>query len=140
MFRCFELKLIPSCRTLPGYIIYGTCGITRGVFSPPSSAEAEVGVRIAATIEAEPQLLEPVLRRISEQSEQRDNQDWSRLLGIDVRIENPPAWFPTAEVAAEIRCQHPDLQPVSKYENDGNGTISASSPLNSSISTLAPDS
>jgi hypothetical protein len=85
------------------------------------STEAEVRARIAATIEAEPQLLEPLLLGISEQSEQRDNQDWSRLLRIDVHIENPPAWFPTAEVAAEIRCQHPDLQPANRYENEGNG-------------------
>jgi hypothetical protein len=82
------------------------------------SSEAEVRARIAAAIEAEPQLVELVLVGISEQSEQRDNQDWSRLLGIDVHIENPPAWFPTAQVAAVIRCQYPDLQPVSRYENE----------------------
>jgi pterin-4a-carbinolamine dehydratase len=83
--------------------------------------DAEVRERIAAAITAQPQLLEPILLGISQQSEQRDRHDWSRLLGIDVHIEELPTWFPTTEVAAEIRRQYPDLQPVNLHDNQENG-------------------
>jgi hypothetical protein len=79
-------------------------------------ADDEVRERIAAAIAAEPQLLEPILLGISQQSEQRDREDWSRLLGIDVHIENLPTWFPVSEVAAEVRRQHPNLEPAELYD------------------------
>jgi hypothetical protein len=66
-----------------------------------------------------------ILLGISQQSEQRDRHDCRRLLGIDVHIEELPTWFPTSEAVAEIRRQHPDLQPGNLYDNQGNGDVAA---------------
>lgn len=81
------------------------------------STDSEVRERIATAVTEQPELLEMILVGISQQSEEHDRNDWSQLLGIDVHIENLPAWFPTAVVAAEIRRRYPDLEAASRYDN-----------------------
>ncbi|TDC10864.1 hypothetical protein E1267_02595 [Nonomuraea longispora] len=80
------------------------------------STAHEVRERIAMSLSGRPELLESILLGISQQSEQRDRNDWSRLLGIDVHVEDLPAWFPTSVVVAEIRRQYPDLTAASRYD------------------------
>lgn len=74
------------------------------------TSDDKVRDHVTAAITEQSDLLEPILLGISQQTEQRDREDWSRLLGIDIHIEDVPAWFPTSVVAAEIRRQYPDLQ------------------------------
>jgi hypothetical protein len=75
----------------------------------------EVRDRLAAAITGQPDLLEPILSGISRVAEQLNPDDWSQLIGIDIHIEDVPAWFPTSIVAAEIRRQYPDLQAADRH-------------------------
>lgn len=79
------------------------------------TSDNEVRDRVAAAITDQPDLLEPILLGVSLQAEQRDRDDWSRLLGIEIHIEEAPAWFPTSIFAAEIRRQYPDLQAADRH-------------------------
>ena len=84
------------------------------------STEDGVRERIAAVVAGQPELLESILVGISQQAEQRDRDDWSRLLRIDVHIEDLPGWFPTSVIAAEIRRQYPDLQAATRHASQEN--------------------
>jgi hypothetical protein len=84
------------------------------------STDAEVRESIAAALAREPNLLDLILIGVSQQSEQYDSGDWSRLLGINVYIEDLPAWFPTSAVAIEVRRQYPDLQAATRHDNQEN--------------------
>lgn len=87
------------------------------------TSDDEVRDRVTAAITEQPDLLEPILLGISQQSEQRDREDWSRLLGIDIHIEDVPAWFPTSVVAAEIRRRYPDLQAADRRSTTGDSDL-----------------
>jgi len=87
------------------------------------TTEEEVRDRLAAAITEQPHLLEPILIGVSQQAEQHDRDDFSRLLGIDTFIEGVPTWFPTSAVAAEIRRQYPDLRPADRHSTTGEGDI-----------------
>jgi hypothetical protein len=50
----------------------------------------------------------PILLGVSQQTEQRDRNDWNRLLGI---------------VAAEIRRQYPDLQAADRRSITGDSDV-----------------
>ncbi|WP_203717054.1 hypothetical protein [Asanoa siamensis] len=76
------------------------------------STDDEVRDRLASAITRRPELLDAILLGVSEQSEQHDHHDFSRVVGINVHIKRPPRWFPAAVVAAEIRRRHPELQPA----------------------------
>lgn len=65
----------------------------------------------------QPELLELILVGISQQAEQYDRDDWSRLVRINVYIEELPAWFPVSVAAAEIRRQYPDLQAATRHDS-----------------------
>jgi hypothetical protein len=87
------------------------------------TSDDEVRDHVTAAITEQRDLLEPILLGVSQQTEQRDREDWSRLLGIGVPIEDVPAWFPTSVVAAEIRRQHPDLLPVDQHSTTGDSDL-----------------
>jgi hypothetical protein len=88
-----------------------------------ASTEDEVRDRLAAAVAGQPDLLEPILVGISQHAEQRDQDDWSQLLAIEVRIEDLPAWFPAAVIATEIRRQYPDLPATTPHHTqDHEGT------------------
>jgi hypothetical protein len=73
-----------------------------------SSTDHEIRERIAISLTGRPELLEPILLAISQQSEQRDRNDWSRLLGIDVHVEDLPAWFPRPSSLPKFGVNIPD--------------------------------
>jgi hypothetical protein len=87
------------------------------------TSDDEVRDRVAAAITDQPDLLEPILLGVSQQAEQRDRNDWSRLLGIDIHIEDAPTWFPTAIITAEIRRQYPDLQVADRHSTTGGSDV-----------------
>jgi hypothetical protein len=87
------------------------------------TSDDEVRERVAAALTGHPDLLEPILLGVSQQTEQRDRNDWSRLLGIDIHLEEVPAWFPTSIVAAEIRRQYPDLQAADRHTITGDSDV-----------------
>ncbi|MFG2445004.1 hypothetical protein ACGFQG_19230 [Nocardia fluminea] len=87
------------------------------------TTDEDVRDRIAAAITEQPDLLKPILLGVSQQTEQRDRNDWNRLLGIGIHVKDLPPWFPTAVVASEIRRQYPDLQPADRYTTTSDGDV-----------------
>lgn len=81
------------------------------------STDQEVRADIEAALNDHPELLEPIISGVSQLSEQRDIEDFARVLGIDVHIEDLPDWFPRSVVVAEIRRQFPDLNAVRSDDN-----------------------
>ncbi len=86
-------------------------------------SDDEVRDRLAAAITGQPDLLEPILSGVSQVAEQLNPDDWSQSIGIDIHIEDVPAWFPTSIVAAEIRRQYPDLQAADRHSTTRDGDV-----------------
>ncbi|MGA4786741.1 hypothetical protein [Nocardia sp. AB354] len=82
----------------------------------------EVRERVAAAITDHPELLEPILLGVSQQTEQLIQSRWGRLES-SLYIKDVPTWFPTSIVAAEIRRQYPGLQAADRHSVTGNGDV-----------------
>jgi hypothetical protein len=79
-------------------------------FTASVSSESEVSEHISNAIANNPALLEPILLGACSHIEERDSQDWSNVIGLRMSLAEPPFWFPTTAIAAEIRRQFPDLR------------------------------